>query len=241
MTAVPPVFELLGVRHRYGTRTVLSIPSLSIARGETLGIVGPSGAGKSTLLRLLQGRERPAEGTLHVDGVPMPHPVPLSLARRITTVFQRPLMLDRSVRDNVVFGLRLRGRKGQVPIDPLLARLGLDHLVDSRAKHLSGGEVQRVALARALAIEPAVLLLDEPAANLDPSNVVRVETLIRDAQTRGTTIVLVTHNTHQARRMAHRTLLLIGGEVVEEGPTSAFFESPAEARTRAFLAGELVY
>jgi len=241
VTPRPPAFELAGVRHRYGSRIVLNIPRLEIQRGETLGIIGPSGAGKSTLLRLLQGLERPAEGTINVDGSPMPHPIPLPLARRITTVFQRPLMLDRTVRDNVLFGLRVRGRKDSAPADPLLERLGLGHLANAKARCLSGGEIQRVALARAMAIEPDVLLLDEPAANLDPANVARVEAFIRNAQARGTTIVLVTHNTHEARRLAHRTLLLIEGVVVETGPTAAFFESPTEARTRAFLAGELVY
>ena len=242
MSAIsPPAFELIGLRHRYGARTVLDIPRLSIPRGETFGIVGPSGAGKSTLLRLLQGLERAAEGTITFDGAPMPHPLPLPLARRITTVFQQPLMLDRTVRDNVLFGLRVRGRKDRGPAGPLLERLGLAHLATAQARRLSGGEVQRVALARAMAVEPDVLLLDEPAANLDPANVARVEAFIRDAQARGTTIVLVTHNTHEARRLAHRTLLLIEGAVVETGPTAAFFESPAEASTRAFLAGELVY
>ena len=241
MTPRPPAFELAGVRHRYGSRFVLNIPRLEIQRGETLGIIGPSGAGKSTLLRLLQGLERPAEGTINVDGSPMPHPIPLPLARRITTVFQRPLMLDRTVRDNVLFGLRVRGRKDSRPADPLLERLGLGHLANAKARCLSGGEIQRVALARAMAIEPDVLLLDEPAANLDPANVARVEAFIRDAQSRGTTIVLVTHNTHEARRLADTTLLLIEGAIVEAGPTAAFFESPTEARTRAFLAGELVY
>ena len=241
MTPRPPAFELAGVRHRYGARTVLAVPRLEIPRGETLGIIGPSGAGKSTLLRLLQGLERPSEGVIHVDGVPMARPLPLVLARRITTVFQRPLMLDRTVRDNVLFGLQVRGRRDRGPAEPLLERLGLAHLAGARARRLSGGEVQRVALARAMAIEPDVLLLDEPAANLDPANVARVEAFIRDAQARGTTIVLVTHNTHEARRLAHRTMLLIEGAVVETGPTVAFFESPAEARTRDFLAGELVY
>ncbi len=236
-----PAFALLGVRHRYGERTVLDIGRLEIARGETLGIIGPSGAGKSTLLRLLQGLERPTEGTVEVDGAPLPFPVPLSTSRRITTVFQRPLMLDRSVRDNVTFGLRLRGRKDRHAIGPLLERLALDHLAGANAKRLSGGEIQRVALARAMAVEPDVLLLDEPAANLDPAHVARVEALIRDAQSRGATIVLVTHNTHEARRLAHQTLLLMDGAVVETGPTAAFFESPTEARTRAFLAGEVVY
>jgi len=239
--AHPPAFELADVRHRYGPRTVLSISRLSIRRGETLGVIGPSGAGKSTLLRLLQGLERPSEGTIKLDGASVPYPIPLSLARRITTVFQRPLMLDRSVRDNVLFGLWVRGRKDRAPIGPLLERLGLSHLASAQARQLSGGEIQRVALARAMAIEPDVLLLDEPAANLDPANVERVEAFIRDAQAHGTTIVLVTHNTHEARRLADSTLLLMEGAVVETGPTAAFFESPAEARTRAFLGGELVY
>jgi tungstate transport system ATP-binding protein len=241
VTPRPPAFELDGVRHQYGARTVLNIPRLEVRRGETLGIIGPSGAGKSTLLRLLQGLERPAEGTISVDGSPMPYPVPLALARRITTVFQRPLMLDRTVRDNVVFGLQVRGRRDREKAGPLLERLGLAHLANAPARKLSGGEVQRVALARAMAVEPDVLLLDEPAANLDPANVARVEAFIRDTQARGTTIVLVTHNTHEARRLADRTLLMIEGTVVETGLSAAFFESPAEARTRAFLAGELVY
>jgi tungstate transport system ATP-binding protein len=242
MSAVQhPAFDLADVRHRYGAKWVLTVRRLSISRSETLGIIGPSGAGKSTLLRLLQGLERPTEGTINVDGTPMPHPVPLTLARRITTVFQRPLMLDRTVGDNVLFGLRVRGRKDRASAAHLLEQLGLAHLANEQARRLSGGEIQRVALARAMAIEPDVLLLDEPAANLDPANVARVEAFIRDAQSRGTTIVLVTHNTHEARRLAHRTVLLIEGAVVETGPTAAFFDSPAEPRTRAFLAGELVY
>jgi tungstate transport system ATP-binding protein len=241
VTPLPPIFELVDIRHRYGARTVLDVPHLSVHRGETLGIIGPSGAGKSTLLRLLQGLERPSEGAVRLDGAPISHPMPLALARRITTVFQRPLMLDRTVRDNVLFGMRVRGRKDRAPADPLLERLGLAHLAGAQARRLSGGEIQRVALARAMAIEPEILLLDEPAANLDPANVARVEAFIRDAQARGTTIVLVTHNTHEARRLAHRTMLLIEGTVVEVGATAAFFDSPGEPRTRAFLAGELVY
>lgn len=242
MSAVrPAAFSLEGIRHLYGRRCVLQVDALEVARGRTLGIIGPSGAGKSTLLRLLQGLERPTEGRIRVDGAAFSCPAPLPLARRITTVFQRPLMLDRSVRENVEYGLRLRGRREGATVDQLLDRLGLAHLARARARKLSGGEIQRVALARALAIQPDVLLLDEPAANLDPAHVALVESLIRDAQLRGTTIVLVTHNTHEARRLSDDTLLLIDGVVVEAGPTAGFFASPAGARTRAFLAGELVY
>lgn len=237
----PAAFSLEGVRHRYGRRCVLQVDCLEIARGRTLGVIGPSGAGKSTLLRLLQGLERPTEGSILADGAPLSCPPPLPLARRITTVFQRPLMLDRSVRENVGFGLRLRGRAEGADLDQLLGRLGLAHLARARARKLSGGEIQRVALARALAVQPDVLLLDEPAANLDPAHVTLVESLIRDAQSRGTTIVLVTHNTHEARRLADDALLLIDGAVVEAGPAAGFFASPAQARTHAFLAGEIVY
>lgn len=239
MTA--PVYRLGEVQQRYGARTVLRVPQLHVGKGETLGVVGPSGAGKSTLLRLLQFLERPADGHVWFRGERVDGPAPIDLARRITTVFQRPAMLDRSVRDNVRFGLRLRGITAEALVDALLERVGLSSLDKAAARTLSGGEMQRVALARAIATEPEVLLLDEPAANLDPANVAIVERLIREEQARGTTMVLVTHNTHEARRLAHRILLLIDGEVVEHGQTDTFFGAPSDPRTRAFLAGELIY
>jgi tungstate transport system ATP-binding protein len=235
------LFQIEGLRHCYGTRLVLDIPSLRITRGETLGIVGPSGAGKSTLLRILQFVEPATEGRLLFDGTAVSYPVPLQTLRRVTTVFQRPVMLDRSVRENVLFGLRLRGRGDDATAGAMLDRVGLGHLAGTSARTLSGGEIQRVALARALALSPDVLLLDEPAANLDPANVALVEALIRDEQRRGTTLILVTHNTHEARRLAQRTLLLLDGRPIEEGPSEAFFHAPADPRTRAFLAGDLVY
>jgi tungstate transport system ATP-binding protein len=239
MSAV--TFEIAGLRHRYGSRTVLDLPSLAIRHGETLGVIGPSGAGKSTLLRLLQGLERPTEGEIRFDGQRLASPAPIDLTRRITTVFQRPAMLDRSVRDNVEFGMRLRGRRDRPRTDALLERVGLTPLADASARRLSGGEMQRVALARAIATGAEVLLLDEPAANLDPANVSRIEAIVRDEQTHGRTIVLVTHNTHEARRLAHRTLLLIGGRMVELAATDEIFDRPGHPDTRAFLAGDLVY
>ena len=236
-----PAFEITGLRHRYGARTVLDLPHLEIRRGETLGIIGPSGAGKSTLLRLLQGLERPTEGGILFDGKPLGSPGPVEVTRRITTVFQRPAMLDRSVWDNIEFGLRLRGRRDRARVQALVDRVGLAGLTGTPARRLSGGEMQRVALARAIATGADVLLLDEPAANLDPANVSRIEAIVREEQAHETTIVLVTHNTHEARRLAQRTLLLISGKPVEIGPTGAMFDTPAHAETRAFLAGELVY
>jgi len=234
-------FEITGLRHRYGIRTVLDLPRLEIRRGETLGIIGPSGAGKSTLLRLLQGLERPTEGEIRFGGQRLGSPAPIDLTRRITTVFQRPAMLDRSVRGNVAFGIRLRGRRDLPRTDALIERVGLTPLADASARHLSGGEMQRVALARAIGTGAEVLLLDEPAANLDPANVSRIEAIVREEQADGRTIVLVTHNTHEARRLAHRTLLLIGGRMVELGPTADVFDRPGHPDTRAFLAGDFVY
>ncbi len=242
MAATTPVYAIADLVQRYQQRTVLEIPQLNIESGETLGIVGPSGAGKSTLLRLLQLIEPPTSGRITFDDRPVAAPAPVTVRRRITTVFQRPLLLDRSVRANVTFGLQLRGQRTRsARIDDLLSRLGLESLASTSARTLSGGETQRVALARALAIGPDVLLLDEPAANLDPANVALVERLVREEQQRGTTIVLVTHNAFEAKRLADRTALLIGGAMVEIQPTQAFFSRPGDARTRAFLDGEMVY
>jgi tungstate transport system ATP-binding protein len=120
--------------------------------------------------------------------------------------------------------------------------LGLGDLAGARARSLSGGEAQRVALARALIIEPRVLLLDEPTANLDPYNVNLIEDVIRRVnRERGTSMVLVTHNVFQARRLAHRVCLLLNGHLVEVADTAAFFESPSDPRTAAFVRGDMVY
>jgi len=234
-------YRLSGLRHRYGDRLVLDVPALDVARGETLAVIGPSGAGKTTLLRLLQFLERPSEGRIEYEGTPTVVPMPIETTRTVSTVFQRSLMLDRTVRENVAFGRRLRRGLDLAEVDALLERLALKPLANTNARSLSGGEMQRVALARAIATGARVLLLDEPAANLDPRNVAIVEAMIKELQGRNTTLVLVTHNTHEARRLASRTLVLIDGQVVEVGPTAVVFDSPDNPRTRAFLSGELVY
>ncbi len=139
--------------------------------------------------------------------------------------------------------LRIRGQRDtQAAIERVLARVSLTHLADAPAHTLSGGELQRVALARALVVEPRVLLLDEPTANLDPANVRLIETLIREQHEQyGTTIVLVTHNVFQAQRLATRVALILDGELVEVAPAAAFFDSPQDPRTAAFVSGDLVY
>ncbi len=240
------LYTLQNVVQTYGARTVLHIPDLVIEQGEIFGLVGPSGAGKSTLLRLLALLETPAHGdlTLHLDGRQVNAGTATTGDRRqAVMVFQRPALLSRSVRANVAYGLRVRGEHdGQARIDAALARVALTALEDASPRTLSGGEMQRVAVARALVLEPRILLLDEPTANLDPYNVRLIESLIREQhETHGATVILVTHNIFQAQRLATRVALLLDGALVEVAPTGTFFDAPRDPRTVAFVSGEYVY
>ena len=236
------MFQLQGLRKDYGERTVLDLDELSVRAGEVLALVGPSGAGKSTLLRLLNFLETPTAGVIRYAGAEVSGTASLTLRRQITTVFQRPLLQRASVRENVEYGLRLRGLRPDSMVDAMLAEVGLSAFARQPARQLSGGEMQRVALARALVIQPRVLLLDEPTANLDPYNVGLIEDIVRRQNAeRGTTVVLVTHNIFQAKRLAQRTGLLLGGKLIELDDTSQFFASPSDPRTAAFVRGDMVY
>jgi tungstate transport system ATP-binding protein len=237
------LYTVSNVSQIYKQRTVLSVDQLNIDKGEILALVGPSGAGKSTLLRLLGFLEMPAFGTLTYQSQPIPPN--LETRREVTLVFQRPQMLRRSVRDNINYGLQLRGFHNgthQNLFDEITEQLGLTSLLDAFAPTLSGGEIQRVALARALVLQPKVLLLDEPTANLDPYNINLIEQMVQYAnETHGTTVVIVTHNIFQAKRLAHRVGLLLNGKLVEIAGTSTFFDAPTNPQTAAFVRGDLVY
>jgi len=240
---MPAAFRLEAVRQRYAERTVLDLDHLEVRRGEILALVGPSGSGKSTLLRLLNFLERPSQGTIYYEGRASDgERTPLELRRQVTTVFQQTALQKASVRANVAYGLRLRGLAVDGQVRTLLQTVGLGELAGAQARLLSGGEKQRVALARALIFRPRVLLLDEPTANLDPYTVGLIEQIVRaENREHGTTVVLVTHNVFQAHRLAHRTGLVLNGRLVELADTSAFFSSPADPRTAAFVSGEMVY
>ena len=247
------IYKIEGLKKEYAGRVVVDIARLEIRAGEIFAIVGPSGAGKSTLLRLLNFLEIPSAGTITYAGALTltPHPfgsagvngsTPIETRRQVTTVFQRPMRLRANVRDNVAYGLHLRGESADGRVDEMLERVGLRSLADAAAHKLSGGEMQRVALARALVIEPRVLLLDEPTANLDPYNVGLIEEIVREQnRARGTTIVLVTHNIFQAKRLAQRVGLLLSGSLIEVQDNPRFFDSPSDPRTAAFVRGEMVY
>ena len=239
------VYRLVGFTKAYGARVVLDIDALEIERGEIFSLVGPSGSGKSTLLRLLNFLEEPTSGSLEFEGA-VYRPgmyMPLELKRRVTMVFQSPMLLNSSVWDNVTYGLRLRGqRNAHQLVQEALEEVGLAHLARQRARALSGGEAQRVALARAIVLRPDVLLLDEPTANLDPYNVGLIETILSRVNAgHQTTLVLVTHNVFQAKRLATRVAFLLDGKVIEVADSESFFTSPADPRTSAFVRGDMVY
>jgi tungstate transport system ATP-binding protein len=232
-------FHLSGAHVLRARKPILRVPELHIKASEVTGVVGPSGAGKSTLLRLLAGLEAPTEGKVCSRG---PHGGPLAPGQ-VVMVFQRPALLRSTVADNVALGLRLQGERNiEARVGPMLERLGLALYNRRQVRTLSGGEHQRVALARALVMKPAALLLDEPTAHLDPQNVALVERLVNEIQEEtAMTVVWVTHNPFQARRVAHSVVLLIGGEVVEHARTEAFFSEAAHPRTQDFLAGRMVW
>jgi len=239
------IYRIEQVVKRYESRCVLEVEQLAIQKGEILALVGPSGAGKSTLLRLLNFLESPDEGVLYFKdhSFRSNQEMPLDLRRKVTMVFQRPMLLDRSVKDNVRFGLDLRGQNHSVDlIQSTLEEVGLAGLANQKARTLSGGEAQRVALARAMVLHPEVLLLDEPTANLDPYNVGLIERIVKDLNQKiGTTLVLVTHNVFQAKRLADRVAFLMEGKVIEVADTDTFFNHPVDPRTSAFVRGDMVY
>jgi tungstate transport system ATP-binding protein len=219
----------------------VSIDSLSLFAGELVALMGPNGAGKSTLLRLLNFLEPASQGEIRWKGIPILWPPDVGLRRKVTTVFQDPVLLNTSVRENLAYGLRLRPAFDPRRVEEALERFDLRDLAEAPARQLSGGEGQRVALARALVLKPELLLLDEPTANLDPYSAGGVESIIREVRAeRSTTLLLVSHDIHQAQRLADRAGLLLGGRLAELAEREVFFDRPAGPQTAAFLQGEFI-
>ncbi|MBO8142689.1 MAG: ATP-binding cassette domain-containing protein [Firmicutes bacterium] len=222
-------------------RSILYVEHLRLRQGEILGVIGPNGAGKSTLLKTMALLEPPSSGTLLYRGQPVdPARVPASLRRRMSTVFQNPLLLDMSVFDNVAIGLSFRGvprKERSKRVNEWLERFRVRHLARQRARTLSGGEAQRVSLARALVLQPEVLFMDEPFSALDfPTKAALMEDLKAVLRESGTTAVLVTHDFLEATFMADRLAVLVGGELVQEGPVPEVIARPTE-RAAPFVNG----
>jgi ABC-type sulfate/molybdate transport systems ATPase subunit len=236
----PPKLVLSGIRVRRGSRTVLHIDRLEIPTGEVIAVLGPNGAGKSTLLQICGFLLRPDEGTVSLDGRAVSG-TPLSVRRRATLLLQSPLLLDRRVLANVELGLQLRGvpgreRRGRAL--EWLERFGVAELAERHARTLSGGEAQRVALARALAFEPEIALLDEPFTALDqPTRESLVGASMAELRRLGCTTIFVTHDRTEAARFADRLLVLIGGEIRQQGTPADVQARPIDETVRAYVLG----
>lgn len=216
-------------------KTIVDRLWAEIGPGPRTIILGPNGAGKSVLMRLCHGLLEPSAGRITWHGAN-------GSRGRQAMVFQRPVMLRRSAHANVVYGLKLagiaRGERELRAMDVLDA-VGLSDVAGRAARVLSGGEQQRLALARAWALNPEVLFLDEPTANLDPNATRDVENIINQIRAGGTKIVMTTHNLAQARRLGDEILFLNHGRLVERTPAEQFFRQPASADAAAFMRGEL--
>ena len=220
-------------------RDVLNIDTLDIQRGETLAVVGPNGAGKSTLLLALAALLKPARGEVRFDGKPLPALDELEYRRKVSFVFQSPLLLDMTVEENVALGLRFRGvsqAESRQRAGLWVKALGVESLLGRRAGQLSGGEAQRVSLARALVLNPELLLLDEPFVALDPPTRAKLlddlSTLLREDRR---TAVFVTHNLNEAAKLSHRIAVMVEGRVRQVGTVEEIVRAPADETVRHFL------
>ena len=228
------------VSKSYGSIIALKEITLEVHRGKKLSIVGLSGSGKTTLLKLIAGLENPSINEVQVNGAVVKAE---DLRKLSTMVFQTSAIFNTTVYNNVAYGLRIRGMSDEEiknKVEKVLSLVRLDDHVDRNARKLSGGEQQRVSLARAIVIQPTILLLDEPIANLDPANALIIEQAINQLQ-RNTnlTIVLATHNLDQARRFSNEVAHILNGEIIEKAPTESFFSKPQDIRTKKFVSGEL--
>jgi phosphate transport system ATP-binding protein len=233
----------------YGNTEAVKKVSLAIPDRKVVAFIGPSGCGKSTLLRcfnrmndLIPFARIEGEALFHGESLYGEDVDPVEVRRRIGMVFQKPNPFPKSIYDNVAFGPRINGFTGSLDelVEGSLRKAALWDEVKDRltasALALSGGQQQRLCIARALAVEPEVLLMDEPASALDPIATQKIEDLIYELK-QNYTVIIVTHNMQQAARVSEYTAFLYMGELVEYGPTKGLFTTPKEDRTEAYITG----
>jgi phosphate transport system ATP-binding protein len=231
----------------YGKTQSLFNVNLRIATNQVTALIGPSGCGKSTLLRTLNRMHETLSftrltGEILLDGEDILKQDVTRLRRRVGMLFQRPNPFPKSIYDNVAYGPRINGHKGSLDdvVEHSLRRGALWEEVKDRlnksAYGLSGGQQQRLCIARALAVDPEVLLLDEPCSALDPISTAKIEELLIQLK-ENCTIVIVTHNMQQAARVSDSTAFMLTGELVEFSPTPQLFTTPTDPRTEAYITG----
>ncbi len=253
-TAAESVIDIRNLQAYYGDHRAVKDVSLSLYARRVSAIIGPSGCGKSTLVRCLNRMHEMTPGgnvagevlyqgeNIYGAGVD-----PVELRSRIGMVFQKPNPFPKSIYENVAFGLKVNGISGNTGerVERSLRRAALWDEVKDRLKRsalqLSGGQQQRLCIARALAVEPEVILMDEPCSALDPMATLAIEELIRELS-QEVTIIIVTHNMQQAARVSHHTAFLMmdedrAGYLVEYGPTSEVFTNPRSEHTEAYITG----
>ncbi|MBI5382125.1 MAG: phosphate ABC transporter ATP-binding protein [Opitutae bacterium] len=251
-TAATPLIEVEHVDFFYGATQALRDITLTIDEHRVTALIGPSGCGKSTLLRclnrmndLIEGT-RVARGSIRMRGVDIngPDVDVIELRKRVGMVFQKSNPFPKSIYENITYGLRLQGLKNKARLDEIVEKslrgaALWDEVKDrlhTNGLSLSGGQQQRLCIARAIAVEPDVILMDEPCSALDPLSTSKVEELIHELKTRYT-IVIVTHNMQQAARCSDKTAFFYLGRLVEYGETRTIFMNPANPQTEAYVSG----
>lgn len=240
-------FQIANLNFFYGSKQAVFDLNLKIPANKVTALIGPSGCGKSTFLRTLNRmnetiRNTRVVGDIHLDGQDILQMDVVRLRRRVGMVFQRPNPFPKSIYDNVAYGLRVNGYKGRLSelVEHSLHRAALwDEVKDYLHKSafaLSGGQQQRLCIARALAVDPEVLLLDEPCSALDPVTTAKIEELMFQLKD-SCTMVIVTHNMQQAARASDFTAFMLDGKLIEHSETSKLFTTPTDPRTEAYITG----
>jgi len=244
---LPMRMKVSNLNFYYGNKQALFGVNLGIAASHITALIGPSGCGKSTLLRTLNRLHETVpktrlDGEIHLDDENIFSLDVTGLRRRVGMVFQKPNPFPKSIFENVAYGLRVNGHRSPLAeaVEQSLQRAALweevkDQLHKS-AYSLSGGQQQRLCIARALAVDPEVLLLDEPCSALDPVNTAKIEELLFQLK-ENCTIVIVTHNMQQAARVSDFTAFALNGQLIEFNPTPQLFTTPSDPRTEAYITG----
>lgn len=219
-------FEIRNLTKVYHGKKVLDIPRLTIKTGGFYGVMGPNGSGKTTLLSLLSLLLPPTSGKIYFEGVDTSKADKRSFRQKITLILQNPLLLNTTVQNNIAYGLKVRRIKRIAQkrrVTECLQLVGLEGFEKRRPREISGGEAQRVAIARAIALYPKVLLLDEPTANVDRSNVDLLEKILKELNQRfQITIIMATHDINQAYRLADEVIPLFGGKMAKSPAENLF-------------------
>ena len=243
--------ETKNIDFYYGTSRALKRVSISCYKNQVTAIIGPSGCGKSTFIRSLNRMNdvipgTRLEGTILLDGHDIHAPAVdvVELRRRVGMVFQKPNPFPKSIYDNIAYGLRINGMKDKRKLESVVERSlrgaalwdEVRDRLDDNAFSLSGGQQQRLCIARALAVEPEVILFDEPCSAIDPIATAKVEDLIENLK-KSYTVVIVTHNMQQAARVSDNTAFMMLGELVEFDRTEKIFTNPANKLTEDYITG----